>query len=41
MSTRERIIIIRLLEKASGHPLFAALLGIGYPPNAIDSDAKD
>ena len=28
MSTRERILTIRLLEKASGQPAFAALLGI-------------
>ena len=28
MSTRERIMTIRLLDKAAKHPLYATLLGI-------------
>lgn len=41
MSTRERILTIRLLEKASGHPVYAALLGIEAMSDVCRQDEKE
>ena len=41
MSTRERILTIRLLEKASRQPAFAALLGIEGVTDASDQEGNE
>ena len=41
MNTRERILTIRLLEKASRQPAFAALLGIDCITDASGQEEKE
>ena len=41
MGTRERILTIRLLEKASRQPAFAALLGIEYAAEGLCQEENE
>ncbi|MGN0335843.1 MAG: hypothetical protein ACI4DV_09355 [Lachnospiraceae bacterium] len=38
MSVRERILTIRLLDKVSGHPMYAVALGIECVQEMVGSD---
>ena len=38
LSARERILTIRLLDKAARHPMYAAALGIEYVQERVGSD---
>jgi len=41
LSTRERILTIRLLDKVTRHPMYAAALGIECKQTLIGSDDTD